>query len=383
MSFRIASFNIQKFGKMSVKQNKDGDTKKDLNTIANIIIENNFDIVAIQEIYHKEAMKELLEKISGQYAEKCGGVLLRGNYEMSTTPDISSRMNASYGYRTKHWEGRWAQPISYYGGNGIAEGYAFIWNRDRIKLVTNKLGETFEPRIADFGDSKKLARPPLIGRFMPINGSYEIRLINVHIVYAVPSKKIDEDEDMELEVTQTDTNDYELRKSEFDSLISTIYVDYSTQIFDKTRHDKLPQNLVPYTFMLGDYNLNLSSVKGQSSARLDQKREAFAIKLKSDMNIITVNDKLTSLKGKSRDPKKQELLRNDSTVSHHLANNYDHFSYDINVLKTHHIAQPIEGVVMAFNNYNDTDTETKYDIYRSKVSDHIPIYLEFDVRKRP
>ena len=380
MSFKIASFNIQKFSSLSVKANKEGETRKDLKTIANIIRDNHFDIVAIQEIYHKEAMKELLETISGQYASSCGGELKRGNYKIDTTPGISSRMNDSYGYRTKHWEGRWAQPISYYGGNNIAEGYAFIWNRDRIKLVTNTRGESFEPRIADFGGANELARPPLIGRFMPINGRYEIRLINVHIVYALPSKKINEDEDMELDETQTDIKDYELRRKEFESIARSIYVEYSNQKYDKTRHDKLARNLVAYTFMLGDYNLNLSTVKGQSSAKLTPMNESISVS--SGMNIITVNDKLTTLRGKPKDPEKIEELRIDQVVEHHLANNYDHFSYDYNKIESHDIAKPDEGVVMAFEYYCDSDTETKYDIYRSKVSDHLPIYLEFDVRKR-
>ena len=63
---RIASFNIQKFSAISVMAKANGETKKDLDTIGRIIQENQFDIIAIQEIYHKEALKELLEKIAMQ-----------------------------------------------------------------------------------------------------------------------------------------------------------------------------------------------------------------------------------------------------------------------------------------------------------------------------
>ena len=59
---RIASFNIQKLSSNSVKIKSDGETKKDLDTIGRIIRDNPFDIIAIQEIYHKEALKELLKK---------------------------------------------------------------------------------------------------------------------------------------------------------------------------------------------------------------------------------------------------------------------------------------------------------------------------------
>ncbi len=219
MGYIIASFNIQKFGKQSVTRDENGEIRKDLDKIAKIIRDNNFDIIAIQEIYHKEALKELLEKISSQYAED---ILKRGNYNIKTANGISSRMNDSFGYRTKHWEGRWAQPKSHYGGN-IQEGYAFIWNRDRIQLVTNMKGDSFEPRIADFGEAGKLARPPFIGRFMPINSRYELRLINTHIVYSIPAKKIDEDEDEAEEETKTDKNDYELRRDEFNILARNIF----------------------------------------------------------------------------------------------------------------------------------------------------------------
>ena len=147
MSYRIASFNIQKFSRLSVKRDESGSTKKDLDTIGRIIRENNIDIIAIQEILHQNALKELLENISLQYSTECmGDNLRRGNIETGSF-NSNNLMNDSYGYRTKHWEGRWAAPNSRYGGN-IAEGYAFIWNRDRISLVTNSKGECFEPRIA-------------------------------------------------------------------------------------------------------------------------------------------------------------------------------------------------------------------------------------------
>lgn len=364
-------------------QSKEGVVRKDVDAIAKIIRENSFDIIAIQEIFNKEALKELLEKISNQYAEVSpGNRLLRGNYETDTY-NIGSRMNASYGYRTKHWEGRWAQPISNFGGN-IAEGYAFIWNRDRIKLVTNMKGETFEPRIADFGGASRLVRPPFLGRFMPINGSYEFRLINTHIVYAVPGKRLEEDEDNESEISQADLKDYELRRQEFETLVRTIYVDYSEQKYDKTGHDRFARNLVPYTFILGDYNLNMSNVRGQSSARMDAMQESMTIKSKGLLNVVTVNSEFTTLKGRPRDEEKVKLLQQDSLIEHHLANNYDHFSYDRNLYIRHQISDPEVGTILAFEMFKDVETQdtTKYDIYRSKVSDHLPICLEIDIRKK-
>ena len=376
MGLRIASFNIQKFSKNSVYSANGGETRKDLDKIADIIRKEKFDIVAIQEIFHQEALKELLEKLSFQYAQKCkGDQLKRGNYLIETFSGISDRMNASFGYRTKHWEGRWAQPKSYYGGNNIQEGYAFIWNRDRVKLVTNMKGDSFEPRISDYHKSNKLARPPFIGRFMPINGRYEIRLINTHVVFAEPSKKLKGDADEEKE--HTDQNDYRLRIEELKILLKSIYYKFSLAKFDHTGHDKKARNLVPYTFLLGDYNLNIEGA-GQSSAIIPS--DLMCFELKRDMIVKTFNERLTTLKGKSKNEEKQRK-QDRNLIENHLANNYDHFSFDINRLKKHQIKMPEVFTVMGFNYYVDNNEGTKYDQYRNKVSDHIPIYIDFDVRK--
>ena len=382
MSYRIASFNIQKFSRLSVMSGESGSTRKDLDAIGRIIRENDFDIIAIQEIFHQNALKELLEKISLQYSAECtGDDLHRGNKETGSF-NINNLMNDSYGYRTKHWEGRWAAPNSSFGGN-IAEGYAFIWNRDRIALVSNHMGESFEPRIADFGNAAQaLVRPPLIGRFMPINGMYEFRLINTHIVYSAPVKNIDETEDAGSEISATDTSDATLRINEFKSLVGSIYNEYSKMVYDKTGHDTNARLLVPYTFLMGDYNLNLDSAKGaQSSAKLNESLAGIEL---DGMKVVTVNDELTTLKGKCQDPDKQRELRYNPNPQAHLANNYDHFSYDINTLIRHDIGDPTSGVIAAYDEFSgeETDIDSKFDVYRIKVSDHIPIYIDFDIRKR-
>ena len=61
-----------------------------------------------------------------------------------------------------------------------------------------------------------------------------------------------------------------------------------------------------YTLMLGDYNLNLPNVRGQSSAKLTEESGKIDIisRKKTKMNIVTVNDKLTTLRGKPKDPDK-------------------------------------------------------------------------------
>ena len=80
------------------------------------IINDNFDIVAIQEIFTPGALKYQLLRNLGP-----------------------------------HWDGRWAQPKS--KSPQAAEGYAFIWNTRVFKLAEdrNKKGnmEIVEPSIID------------------------------------------------------------------------------------------------------------------------------------------------------------------------------------------------------------------------------------------
>ena len=124
MKIRIASFNIEKFSRQSVYCADDAESRKDIKMIAKIIRENNFDIIALQEVFHPEALKYLLRELSYQ-----------------NPVDVSvSRMGAYTaqiaGFKSDTWEARWAQPKPKFS-NMAAEGYAFIWNTKRIGLSRN------------------------------------------------------------------------------------------------------------------------------------------------------------------------------------------------------------------------------------------------------
>lgn len=366
MSYKILSFNIQKLSRVATSSTG----KKDLDTIARIIRESGADIIALQEVVNKEALKELLEAIAQQYA--VSDQLKRGNKSFDSLVRYSVRTNDIYGYRTKHWEGRWAAPVSAFGGIA-AEGYAFIWNRDRIKLVTNYDGESFEPRIETFSGKNKLVRPPFVGRFMPVNGRFELRLINVHIAFSVPARMKHEDDPL----YKPDVKDQELREGELKRLLDTVYTNWDKKQYDVNRQDRNARPLVPYTFLLGDYNLNLQ----QSTAKGSKIPKDLEIRINGDMEIVTVNEALTTLKqkpGNAEEAKKREIDRDAN-----LANNYDHFSYDRVRLSKHQIDKPQVGVIYAFDRYQPTNSgQTQYDQYREQVSDHLPIYLTIHINKR-
>ena len=57
MAFRIGSFNMFKFSFRS-----DNEIRKDIKLIARIIYEQQFDIIALQEVFSKNAMDLLLKE---------------------------------------------------------------------------------------------------------------------------------------------------------------------------------------------------------------------------------------------------------------------------------------------------------------------------------
>lgn len=375
MKIRIASFNIEKFSRQSVYYTDDSESRKDIEMIAKIIRENNFDIIALQEVFHPEALKYLLRELSHQ-----------------NPVDVSvSRMGAYTaqiaGFKSDKWEARWAKPRTKYS-DMAAEGYAFIWNTKRIELSKNMKGKAFEPRIADYGHASELVRPPLIARFNPLRSYYEIRLINTHIVFSIKDEdKLRSNQDGELISSST-----KLRNLELQILLKGIYKRFSKMVVDYRGIDKYARNLVPYTFLLGDYNLNLQDVNhvARPSECLDFDNTIGYINGRKKMWIETVNSKKTTLRKNSLSTDNTSnsditTVKTDVSRSYeaedYLANNFDHFSFDFDRLDDHDIAFPEHGVICAYENYKDDEVNNRFEQYTKKVSDHLPIYLDFNLKK--
>lgn len=375
MKIRIASFNIEKFSRQSVYYAEDSESRKDIEMIAKIIRENNFDIIALQEVFHPEALKCLLRALSYQ-----------------TPIDVSVSRMGLYtaqiaGFKSDKWEARWAKPRTKYS-DMAAEGYAFIWNTTRIELSKNMKGKAFEPRIADYGHASELVRPPLIARFNPLRSYYEIRLINTHIVFSIKDEdKLRSNQDGEQISSST-----KLRNLELQILLKGIYKRFSEMVVDYRGIDKYARNLVPYTFLLGDYNLNLQDVNhvARPSECLDFDNSIGYINGRKKMWIETVNSKKTTLRKTSLstdNTSNSDITTVKTDVSRryegkdYLANNFDHFSFDLERLDDHDIAFPEHGVICAYENYKDDEVNNRFEQYTKKVSDHLPIYLDFNLKK--
>lgn len=315
MAVKIGSFNMFKFSQFR----SDKDIHKDLNKIADIIRGEEFDIVALQEVFSEGAINELA-KILGSY-----------------------------------WHCAWKAPNA--RSAQAAEGYGFLWNSRKFRPATGLKKEersiakeerngyaqkVFDPTIQNRWHGQ-LIRDPFYARFESVHGWYEIRLINAHIVYASNSKKTDDDEECSISAAQA-------RQRELEMLLDTY-----RKIEDKVYRSTRPA----YTVLLGDYNLNLKS-SGAKGPYLDPISEKQERNGRIQKKIITVQDELTTLKGKSHTEPDKPI--------HGFANNYDHFSYDKN--RFHGIGMDY-GRINTVEKYCDNDFEQ----HRKEISDHVPIYL--------
>lgn len=323
MEIKIASFNMKKFGAYS---------KKDFEKIAEIIVSENLDVVALQEIFSEgKGVNRMLEQ-SIKY-ELCNWDYCFGCPSESKDPFKFENMIET--------ESR-------------SEGYAFLWKKSRFKKVEfSKLGETrvFEPRIINSlssdvdvnVDCSLFARAPYYIRLQPIYGGFfELRLINIHIFFG----------DLKL-------SSIEKRQVEYSVLTQQIYPEICQHTYG--------QNRTPYTIAMGDYNLNIFSplVNTQyKNCYLSAVQSYY--EGKKQIQILTVQDQLTTLRDVER------MDEDEYTNSNSLANNYDHFTYSPELSSFRNVKYEM---IDAVNKYCDGD----YAYYRKNISDHLPIVMTVEI----
>ena len=343
MSFRIGSFNVKNLSY--------GNTGRDIDRIAALIKDNKFDIIALQEVLSEGKILK---------GAKLGDV--RGqakSYERSLLARLGN-----------NWDCQWLPPDTqskyypYLGNDNRGEGYAFIWNTNKFefprKADNTEEGTEILPwtehRYSTKGDSIiRLIRDPGVARFKVKGRPMEIRLITTHIVYGKPK---DENLDADLDIGAIT-----MRRNEFSILAGWIY--------KKINDDSLSLNCTDRcTILLGDYNLNLKS-SGVPSAILpdvayfDKNGRAYFPQNGIDVDnapikVYTLQNGLSTLKQKEAG----------------LANNFDHFSMDEDTKNK--FVQGVS-VIDGINHHvepGDGTEESKYNTYREKVSDHLPIMIE-------
>ena len=297
--YKIGSFNCLNLG-VSASNTK-------IIELANIILREKFDIIALQEIKGKLALNRILF---------CLGSGWRGS------------------------------------ADNEVNDYAFIWNANKFELANaEEIGLTREyaPRIYKQyrvdrkAGQKDLVREPFYARFFPTGGAapyIEIRLINTHIRF---SKGKEGENDMSLSAIA-------MRRNEFDVLTRAIYA--------KEADKRYGNNRPAYTFLLGDYNLNLPTSVAKSPYLL----ESFIIEDRRNIKVITtVQRGLTTL---ARASEQKENV---------FSNNYDHFTYDV---------KRFDDVTIISNEVNVVEKYYKgdYEKYREDISDHIPVEMKMNLR---
>lgn len=326
MAYKIGSFNLKNIGDSALKTNHD----RNLSKIAEIIRNEQYDIVALQE------------------------VLSKGNAFTAVTEQNKKAILMELGGESA-WGFTWAHAEGY--SDRRNEGYAFIWNKKRIKLSTYErftlfgiVKEEFKPQM--IGTNYNLARKVYYGRFTPIAlPKVEFRLLCIHT-----SPKTCKEE---LEIIMK-------------------------QIYPKIEDERIKEHYngsTSYTILMGDYNVQLMRDWKVQTDRFLQKSVKY---LDADIDdivvaedwgakrIITVQDDATTLPQK--DPNEYYEPPGEGNYRDYV-NDYDHFSYDVD---------SFEGINLK---YNRVDAVIEYcfndfDLYRDEISDHVPISLEIELNNR-
>ena len=335
--YRIGSFNLHNIGTGAFTNDRD------LEKIANIILAEKMDVVALQEVLTE------------------GKIFTKDDLPSS----ITKKNIISYLGGPEHWGFEWA----FSGDESIRhEGYAFLWNKDRLDLSTaevmrngKKFTRVYTPRMIKV-NHKDMRRQPYFARFTPrgkAGGSnFEIRLLCVHTYFG-----------------DDNVADRMIRQNELDVLLTDVYPQMAAANF---------QNALPrYTILLGDYNAELVTDENLAAvAERNVYRRSIGMKIPAVMktdgegkvhsdrynvDIVTKQDQLTTLKLKNADSSDESL------ADRGYASNYDHFSYDENALS--HVVKKKPRRIDAVRLYCKDD----YQEYFKKISDHIPIIMELQI----
>jgi endonuclease/exonuclease/phosphatase family metal-dependent hydrolase len=199
----IGSFNTHFFS---------GVGKHDLQVFANIISEEKFDIIALQEITRPEALNSLLGRLPKYWKGEQKTPPSFMPEEDDTVPDESETSSKE----RKH----------------ASLGYAFLWNSNRVR----ECSKDEKPELFSHLKKGALARTPYYGRFTPsgLPGGpfFEFQLVNIHLWWG-----------------SSGPDNIAIRLKEYETITGDIHTYIS-----KRRYGN---NMPAYTIIMGDYNMTL------------------------------------------------------------------------------------------------------------------------------
>lgn len=399
--YKIASFNIKQFSNPSVFHDRVNDSKKDLDMIAKIVSDNKIDIIAIQEIRGKLAFRELISAIAYGYVKENTADILEQPTADGEQRLITEIQGGDYiACIAGKWEGRWAQPHSKHVTAIGEEGYAFIWNTDRIDLATNERGKV-QPVIKRKSEFY-FVRPPFYGRFVTkdIGPNFEIAILNTHVLFSKNKEikrlkdcGIDMDAFSSLNINNKKTydelrkiyglspgeiatykkllnqNDIERRRSEVNNLVTEVMER------EETRFSR-------YVFLVGDYNLNISSspYNYKTTSATIGDRIVYAKGRPYERTYIIKQTRLSTLKSPPKEDKDPDDEYGRLQGDDRFANNYDHIAYNYDmrmrdyisgdmICRDIDISEPV--TINVLDGYGISNRK-----YFERISDHLPIVME-------
>lgn len=237
MSYIIGSFNIRDFNYAN-KSDDGEEIDRDFNKIAEIIVREKFDVIALQEVNSESALNYLVKNLNTKYKS----------------------IEREYAYI-------YGEDMPNPKGSIDKEKYAFIWNTKRLRLVKTRSNN---PGFFQSAYALKILRPPYYARFtargMRNGANFELRLINIHLYFGSMRKE-----------------DMAIRKMEFNNIIN----DVLPRMCDKPEVSEEGEIMPFYTFLMGDYNLEMQQIY-RVETRIKYRGKSREFK--------TIQDKKTSLK---------------------------------------------------------------------------------------
>lgn len=319
-AYIIGSFNLRDFNFSNTAA--DGQNEKlhrDFDRIAKIILEEKFDVIALQEINAELPLQHLTDVLN-------------------RSQNILRKYTYAFGADVPHAPGR--KNTEYYG---------FIWNTKCLDLMQPKShGEN--PTYYRRRPARDLIRPPYFARFTARSklggANFELRLINTHLYYGSAS-----------------TLDKAARVREFNILVKNVL----PFICDLQELDVNGAVMPSYTFLMGDYNLELQ--RPGSMVYCVQRETTTATCKRDPRTYRTVQEERTSLKAPADHPSTADCY----------ASNYDHFTYEDTLgRKLTLTPQRVEALTKYYPEC--AAPADKLAGYRRGVSDHVPIKLTVEFR---
>jgi endonuclease/exonuclease/phosphatase family metal-dependent hydrolase len=341
VSYRIGSFNVLN---LSGNESHKRDDSKAVVHIAKIIQDNNFDIVAFQELLTPQALNGIVNNLGkgeweGIHASKPISEISAGQ---------SVKNSREYGFVWK--KDRVTLVRDPYIYTEIEKRIDYIW-QNHIRMQVDRIKEEPELKGDDFDDESsakpsslsivemkrhileafktELIRPPMVACFRPAGFwgflKLELRIINTHIIFSGGLKK-----------------PLNQRIAEFKQIVGKMHTALNTLRFGDFRS--------VYTIVAGDYNLTPDHLELYEVAEDKQ----FLNECENHI-ICTVQKLPTTLKTYDAN------IQGNNCYS----KSYDHFSYDRNRFSK--ISNEVSRV-----DCND------FKKHRMEISDHVPIYIELN-----